>query len=69
MKKIKCIIKLLYVINHIIFNFFITLIFLIKQIIKVDIKSQTLQTFGDGPAPWFGLGPAPWMVGVIWDFG
>jgi hypothetical protein len=39
--KIKCIIKLLYVINHIIFEFFITLKKLIKQIVKIDIKNQT----------------------------
>jgi lipopolysaccharide export LptBFGC system permease protein LptF len=38
MKKLKYILKLYYVINYIIFNFFITLIFLIRQIIKVDVK-------------------------------
>jgi hypothetical protein len=48
MKKIKCIIKLLYVINHIIFDFFINLIFLIKQMVKINVKSQTRQTFRDG---------------------
>jgi hypothetical protein len=48
MEKIKCIIKLFYVINYIIFNFFITLIFLIKQIVKFDVKSQTRQIFGNG---------------------
>jgi hypothetical protein len=41
MEKIKCILKLLYVINPIIFVFFITLFFLIKQIVRVDIKNQT----------------------------
>jgi hypothetical protein len=40
MKKIKYIIKLLYVINHIIFRFF-------HNFNKVDIKNQTRQTFGD----------------------
>jgi hypothetical protein len=45
MKKIKCIIKLFSVINHIIFDFFHNFNFLIKQIVKVDTKSQTRQTF------------------------
>jgi hypothetical protein len=33
--------KLLYVINHIIFDFFHNFNFLIKQMVKVDVKSQT----------------------------
>jgi hypothetical protein len=42
MKKIKYILKLLYVINYIIFDFFynLKLIFLVKQMLKVNIKSQ-----------------------------
>jgi hypothetical protein len=46
-EKNKCILKLLYIINHIIFNFFITLIFLIKQRAKINIKNKTSQIFMD----------------------
>jgi hypothetical protein len=38
MKKLKYILKLYYVINHIIFDFFITLIFFNKTNDKVDVK-------------------------------
>jgi hypothetical protein len=40
MKKIKYIIKLLYVINHIIFDLFYNFIYLTKQMIKIDVKIQ-----------------------------
>jgi hypothetical protein len=40
MEKIKCILKLLYVINHIIFAFY-NFNFLIKQMVNVDVKNQT----------------------------
>jgi hypothetical protein len=46
MKKLKYIFKLHYVINYIIFDFFITLIFLIRQMIKVKIKIKGDKYFG-----------------------
>jgi hypothetical protein len=46
-EKIKYILKLHYVINHIIFDFFITLIFLNKTNGQSWCKSQRRQTFVD----------------------
>jgi hypothetical protein len=37
-KKLKYILKLYYIINHILFYFFIALIFLIKRMIKIVVK-------------------------------
>jgi hypothetical protein len=38
MKKLKYILKLHYVINHVIFDFFLALIFLIRRIVKIDVN-------------------------------